>query len=317
MATDECINPEDPKKMVFDPVPGGCDPLLDASLKNVAAEFHARTNQKAGYGQSGQCDPMQTGQIVEDMRKSLDPTVIYRYSKAIRGCDEAMKDLFEDIVCIDEAGQVIPVPVIWGTQEKAVAMVLQSNVRQDSSLVVNRIKLPIMSIYNTGLTFNQDRYIYHKAIDYFRGLRGDGKPGLTAKERYERDTVFGVARGIPIDVTYQLTAWTSYVEDMNQILEQFLLKFSPVAYIRVQGVHNWETIVKIDSIANNLENEPGDQQVRVVKYQFGMTVETFVPQPIIRKKAVLREKIEITDMVSEKEITEVLSRLENLVEGME
>jgi hypothetical protein len=318
MAADECQNPHEPKKIVLDSVPKECGQPLPDSLKNVESEFHTKTNQKVGYGQQAQCDPMQTGQITEDLRKPKDPSVIYRYSKAIRGADEALKDLFSDLICIDEAGNTVPIPIIWGTQEKAVAAVLQTNVRQDSTLVVNRLKLPMLSIYNNGITFNQDRYIYHKAVDYFRGFRTDGKPGFTTKERrHERDTVFGVARGIPIDVTYQLTAWTSYVEDMNQILEQVLTKFSPVAYIRIQGVHNWETIVKMDSIANNLESEPGDQQVRVVKFQFGMTAETFIPQPIVRKKAVLHQKIDMVDNVSDAEITEVISRLENLIEGLE
>jgi hypothetical protein len=322
MPIDECQNPNQPQKIILDSIPGDCGPVLPDSLKNVSAEMHTKTNQKVGYGQSGICDPMQTGQITEDLRKdpvrTADGSVIYRYSKAIRGADEALKDMFSDLVCIDEMGNTLPVPIIWGTQEKAVAAVLQSNVRQDSSLVVNRIKLPILSIYNSGIAFQQDRYIYHKAVDYFRNLRPDRKPGLTTREnRHERDTIFGVARGIPVDITYQLTAWTLYVEDMNQILEQVMLKFSPVAYIRVQGVHNWETIVKLDSIANNLETEPGDQQLRVIKFQFGMTAETFIPQPIVRKKAVLEEKIDIVDKVSDEEITEVISRLENLIEGLE
>ncbi len=315
---DECLPPGKPKPINLDEAPAQCQGELPPSLKNVAAEMHPKPNQKVGYGHDGVCDPMQTGQIVEDMMKkpttTHDGTVIYRYSKAIRGADEAMKEMFSSLVCIDEIGNVVPVPIIWGTQERAVAHVLQNNVRQDSTLVVHRIKLPILSIYNNGISFNQDRYIYHQAIDYFRTLRPDGKPGLTTMEnRHERDTVFGVARGIPIDITYQLTAWTLYVEDMNQIVEQVVTKFSPVAYIRVQGVHNWETIVKLDSIANNLESEPGDQQLRVVKFQFGMTVETFIPQPIVRKKAVLNTKIDIVNGLSEEEITEVLARLEETI----
>jgi hypothetical protein len=103
---------------------------------------------------------------------------------------------------------------------------------------------------------------------------------------------------------------------MNQILEQVLLKFSPVAYIRVQGVHNWETIVRMDSIANNLDTEPGDQQLRVVKFQFGMTAETYVPQPIIRNKSVLAEEIDFVNRVDDSDITEVIGRLENLIEGL-
>lgn len=315
---DECAAPGTPKTINLDNPPDKCMGELPPSLKNVSAEMHPKPNQKVGYGHADQCDPMQTGQITEDMMKEPvkfhDGSVIYRYSKAIRGADEAMRELFSELVCIDELGNVVPIPIIWGTQERAVAHVMQNNIRQDSGLVVNRIKLPILSIYNNGISFNQDRYIYHQAIDYFRTLRPDRKPGLTTMEnRHERDTVFGVARGIPVDITYQLTAWTLYVEDMNQIVEQILLKFSPVAYITVQGVHTWETIVKLDSIANNLEAEPGDQQLRVVKFQFGMTVETFIPQPIVRKKAMLDQRIDVVNGLTEDQITEVLNRLETVI----
>jgi hypothetical protein len=132
----------------------------------------------------------------------------------------------------------------------------------------------------------------------------------------ERSTVFGVARGVPLDVGYQLTAWTLYLEDMDQILEQIVRKFSPVAYIRIQGVHNWETTVKLESIANNIEYEPGDQAERVIKFQFSLKAETFIPQPIVRKRAVLKTKIDIVDAVSDEEITRVLSRIEEAIKGI-
>jgi hypothetical protein len=152
-----------------------------------------------------------------------------------------------------------------------------------------------------------ERYTYHQALNYFRNK--DGRPGFTIKEKFEHDTVLGFSRGIPIDIGYQLTAWTLYVEDMNQILEQLVKKLVPLAYIRIQGVQ-WETVVRLDSIANNLDMEPGDSALRVVKFQFNMTAETYVPQPIARKKAVLSEKIEFTNSTEEQEITEILSRLE-------
>lgn len=174
----------------------------------------------------------------------------------------------------------------------------------------------MLALYSSTFTPNSDRYLYHNAVDYLRQFREDAAPGLTHSEFRERDTVFGVARGIPIDVGYTLTAWTLYLEDMDQLLEQIVRKFSPVAYIRVQGVHNWETIVKLESISNNLDTEPGDQAVRVIKFQFGLTAETFIPQPIVRKKAVLETKIDIVDAVSEEEITHVITRIEEAVKDL-
>jgi len=54
-------------------------------------------SKKVGIGWGGNCDPMQTGQIVEDQQKP-NRDVLYRYSKGIRGSNEGMLNLFNDIV---------------------------------------------------------------------------------------------------------------------------------------------------------------------------------------------------------------------------
>ncbi len=313
----ECNDLGIPADIRNDPPPPYCSPNQEKGFDTEQNEgpdgwLEDVSSQKVGLGKHQLCDPMQTGQIVNDVENPQRNT-IYRYSKGIRGCDEAVMDLFRNIVVLDEDGKAWPVPIIWATQERAVTMILQDNVRKDNSLVVDRIKLPHMAIYQTDLQFNQDRYIYHKATDWLRGFRDDRKPGFTQNEKFERDTVFGIARGITVDVSYLMTAWTLYSEDMNQIREQILLKFSPVAYIRVRGVQ-WENIVSFDSEANNIEIEPGDQVLRVIKYQFNFTAKTFIPQPITRRKAVLKTKIDIFDGVDPEEITEVIDRLEETVE---
>jgi|LakMenEpi03Aug12_release.lakeMendotaPanAssembly.Ray.scaffolds.fasta_scaffold56521_6 hypothetical protein len=275
------------------------------------------TQSKLGNGSAVMCDPQQTGHIINEQGMSPpNRNIVYRYAKSIRGTDEAVKDLFKDIVVQDESGKVHNVPIIWGTQEKAVAYILQENMRKDESLVVDRIRLPMLAIHSSDFNFNQDRYIYHKAIDYLRNPRDNWRPGFTTSERYERDTVFGVTRGIPVDIGYSLYAWTMYEEDMNQILTQIVTKFSPIAYIRVKGI-SWEIGVKLTSIANNVDYEPGDKAVRVFKYQFSFTAESFVAQPIVRRKAVLKTRIEITDSPNEEDITEVLTRLEQAVKELE
>jgi hypothetical protein len=272
-----------------------------------------QTMKKTGFGAKVDCDPMQTGHIVNETDRP-NRNVLYRYSKAIRGCDEAMLDMFRDVVVIDEDGKAWPIPVMLGPPEKAVAAIIQDNVRKDETLVVNRLKLPLLALTQTSIEYDPQRYTYHKALNFFRQF--DGKPGNTVSEKYNRDTVFGMARGIPVNVGYTLTSWTLYREDMNQILEQIVSKFSQLAYIRVTGVV-WETVVKLDSIANNLNVEPGDQAIRVIKYEFNMTAQTYIPQPIERKKAVLKMKIDIVDGMRDEDITEVLARIEESVKELE
>lgn len=316
-----CDDPGFIKDLVVDPIQPNCPPV-EKSLKNVPGRemswlVDELSNKKTGFGQSALCDPVQAGHIINEQGMSApNRNTVYRYSKSLRGCDEGVMDMFRDLVVIDEAGKAHNVPIIWGTQEKAVAVILQENVRKDESLVVDRIKLPMLAIHASGYNFNQDRYIYHKAVDYLRSYKRDWKPGFTVKEKYDRDTVFGVARGIPVDISYTLYAWTLYEEDMKQILEQIITKFSPMAYIRVRGV-SWEIGVKLESISNNIETEPGDKAVRVVKYQFEMTAESFVTQPIVRKKAVLKTQVDVVDTLADDSIGEVISKLEQAVEELQ
>ena len=269
--------------------------------------------QKTGFGASANSDPMQKGKILNDPEAS-NRAVLYRYSKGLRGCDEAMLDLFRQMVVIDEDGKAWPIPIMLGPPEKAVAAIIQENVRKDETLVVNRIRLPMLALTQSSIEFDTSRYSYHKALNYFQDK--NSKPGFTTSEKYEKDTIFGMARGIPVNMGYTLTAWTMYREDMNQIVEQIMTKFSQVAYIRVTGVQ-WEVIVKLDSVANNLNAEPGDQQIRIVKYEFNMTAQTYIPQPIERKKAVLKMKVDFVDGITDQEITEVLGRIESSVKELE
>lgn len=328
-----CNEPGDIKKHIEDPPPFCRDGLTEIGSGTIDHKpyqtnktdvtsrdlswLEDATQSKLGNGAQALCDPQQTGHIINEQGMSPpNRNTVYRYGKSLRGTDEAVKQLFEDIIVLDETGKAHQIPIIWATQEKAVAYILQEHVRKDESLVVDRVRLPMLAIHASDYSFNQDRYVYHKAVDYLRSRRTDWKPGFTVSEKYERDTVFGVSKGIPVDIGYTLIAWTLYEEDMNQILTQIVTKFSPMAYIRVRGI-SWEIGVKLDSIANNVDIEPGDRAVRVFKYQFGFTAESFVAQPIVRKKAVLKAKVEITDSPNDEDITEVLARLEQAVEELE
>jgi hypothetical protein len=62
--------------------------------------------------------------------------------------------------------------------------------------------------------------------------------------------------------------------------------------------------------------EPGDQAQRVIKFQFGLKAETFIPQPIVRKKAVLKTQVDMVDAVSDEEITRVITRIEEAIKGL-
>lgn len=315
-------NPCDPPipdpRIILDPIPPYCRDKPSENLKDEPGQHLSwlvdNSENEHPAGVNALCDPVQKGFIINEQDGIANPSTVYRYTKALRGCDEAMQDMFRDVVVLDEQGRAHNIPIIWGTQEKAVAAIMQQNVRQDNSTVVDRIRLPMLAIHGTGEQFDANRYAYHKAVNYLRDR--SGRPGFTVKERIDRDTVFGVSKGLPINKSYTLYAWTLYREDMNQIVEQVISKFSLIAYIRVRGV-SWEIGVKLDEIGNNIEVDPGDQAINVYKYQFNMTAETYVPQPIIRRKAVLNVKTEFVDSVDDASIQMVVGRLEEAVKELQ
>lgn len=291
MAT--CNSPENqPDLPVTDPIKQACgNEVGDESLKDVPL-VDCFDDKRGVYGQSGNGDPFQSGKIFNFPNEIPDRTVIPRNAQALRGIDQGMLDLFSDIYVEDTQKKLFKVPIIIGTQERAVAVVMNSSVRknkdgkQDESLQVDRVKLPLMTCYASAYNYAESRFTYHAALNYYNNLRDDRKPGWTKDEKYKRDTAFGVARGIPIDVNHELIIWTSYMTDMQQILTQIFLKFSKVAYIKVAGVQ-WAIPVAITGIQNNIDMEPGDTKLRLVKYQISFLIEAYIPQPIRRTKTAL------------------------------
>jgi len=307
----------------IDPPPKECEddnwPSQKRVLTNPPDAWTARKTFKKvgppfGCGQHALCDPIQTGQIVNDL-DTPNRQVIYRYAKGIRCADEAMWDMFKNVIVIDEEGKEHIVPIIWASQEKAVAALLQDNVRKDNSLVVDRIRLPIMSIWNNSIQFDQSRFTYQQAYSLMPWIDPEGQFGFHQREKFCKDTVFGVTRGIPVNIGYTLYVWTLYQEDMNQILEQVLLKFSPVAYIRMRGVW-WEVIVTLDSTGNNAELEPGDAKIRVLKYQINMTAKTYIPQPIFRIKELEPSLCELKN-AGDEETLAIVKKLKKTIKEFE
>lgn len=309
----DCQAPQLTNSVNIDPVPAECAddgwPSQKRVPRNPPQDWRVKPSQnKWGIGQHGNCDPLMTGQIVNS---NEDPNrdVLYRYSRALRGADEAMVDLFRNCLVLDEQGKEHVIPIIWASQEKAVAMLLSDNVRKDNSLVVDRIRLPIMAIWANGYAFDQTRFTYQKAMSLLPWLDETGEGyGFTGREKFERDTIFGVTRGIPVNISYTLYAWTMAWADMQQIIEQVMLRFSPVAYIRVRGVY-WEIIVTLDGQANNLEIEPGDGKTRVIKYQFTMTAKSYIPQPITRIKP--DEPLDYYAHMTDEQIAKLIAELKN------
>ena len=116
---------------------------------------------------------------------------VYRYTKKLRKTDEGVVSLFKDIVVIDEQGAVHSVPCVWSNADKLQQTVLQENTSSELNLDgtpklrVDRVRLPMIGVYSNEIFME----------------------------------------GSTPTVAYCVTVWSLFQEDMNQILEQIILKF--------------------------------------------------------------------------------------------
>lgn len=245
---------------------------------------------------------------------SVSRTSMASYSRTLRACDRAVLDEFKGLQVWLPDGSEKNVPIIWGPQEKAVAIALSDAIDKEN-IRIDRIKLPMLAISSGDISFAPERFTYHQNFRWLQDPRGNYAYG--AEKRYG-DTVYGKSRGLPVDKNYTLYAWTRYIEDMNQVVEQIMLKFAPIVTLNVEGVH-WEVVLKLDSVNNSISPEIGDAAIRIVKYEFAFHAETYISRGYIRGKTVFDiyaemglgsgEDFEQTDEIIDKATDEEIDNL--------
>lgn len=209
---------------------------------------------------------------------------IMRYQNSIRFTDWAMIRLFQDLEVMDGQGRTRKVPIIMGSQERAVAAILGPNVRMDGSGVVDRIRLPMLALWPLDINLDETRFAYPLAIQWdIRDPRY-----RTAKSR--NDLILGRSRGIPITRTYTLYAWSKYQETMNQIVEQVLHKFRPTANLKVEGI-DFEAPAYLETIANTGSIDAPDSEDRPVKTEFALRIESMIANTWITEKTAKRLRL--------------------------
>ena len=118
-------------------------------------------------------------------------TKVHNYTKKLTRTDRAVKDLFNDLVVVNEEGTAHKVPCLWATHEKLIAFVDQSNPTSELDLdgkrkiIRDKIALPVIGVYAGNISMSGSQPL----------------------------------------VRYLVSVFTLFQEDMNQIIEQIITKF--------------------------------------------------------------------------------------------
>lgn len=225
-------------------------------------------------------DPAQIPKLVQE---EPDPKWIRRYDRFFRKMDHAVTMALMGFQVVDEKMFVYNIPTVFGTVEKIVYAMFgeTSRAMQDNSGQYNKVRVPIVGITPLAPAFDEARYIYHQARDW-----------KVASERQLNDVTFGKSVGLPIDRAYRVRIMTRYFEDMNQLVEQMLLRFSKSLTLRIGG-NFFESDLLLDGISANYDEPSEEDRIKLYTTDFDITAKGWLPQPIRREKSVLAIKIDV------------------------
>jgi len=210
-----------------------------------------------------------------------------------------------------------PVPIIWGTAERAYQVKKNKEVRDSQGLLV----LPIISIKRAGFVKNSaspgvfqgnvpevddaqggslsvSRTIYQQKTLKFANadalkLYGQKNyPAANPKVVYRTVTV---PMPVNVEVSYEITLRTEYQQQMNDLMTPFVTTPGTVNFVRlVEKDHRYEGFIQSDySSADNLSDFSGDERkfetkinLKVIGYIVGEGPNREKPHYAIRENAV-------------------------------
>jgi hypothetical protein len=210
-----------------------------------------------------------------------------------------------------------PVPVVWGTAERAFQVKNNKDIRDQQGLLV----LPIISIRRTnfiksrqspgvfqgnvpevdddkGGALNITRTIFQQKTLKFANadaLRLYGQknyPGPNPKVVYR---TVSVPMPVNVEVTYEITLRTEYQQQMNDLMTPFVTKPGTINFINLtEKDHKYEGFIQPDFTSNdNLANFTSDERkfetkitLKVIGYIVGEGKNREKPHYAIRENAV-------------------------------
>lgn len=164
---------------------------------------------------------------------------------------------FSQLSILNEEDQIIPVKAIHANPERTVA-----KLTQETNLI-----LPIVSVSQPRTKKDSKRQKY--------------KP-LIVSEKYWNEQSQRAIRIVsladsPVEIEYELTIWSKYKNDLDQITEQLHGMFNPD--IEITTKHS--NIIKVFLMEESPDSEVvvSDREDRILRRVFLMTASTYIPNP--------------------------------------
>ena len=226
--------------------------------------------------------------------------------------DYAMMSYLEDTVLPtlkDGKGVAVKIPVIYGNSERWNGSRRQGVYRDNKG----KIQLPILMIRRTSIAKDEtmtmpNRHVSYAAItkwskdnryDRFTALGGGTKP---------KQEIFRIAMPDYVEVNYDCMCWTSYTEQLNEVIEQ--LNFAS-SYWGDKEKFKFRTSVS----EFNVISEVGEGTERINRVEFSLNVKAYLLPEKFDGELTTRKSMSTKRVVvaTEVDITSGTGRLEGLL----
>lgn len=186
--------------------------------------------------------------------------------------DYAMMTYLEDTVLpnINDNGKALKIPVIYGNAER------WKGARRDGIFRDNKgkIQLPLLMIRRTSITKDESMAMPNRHVSY------QGVTKYSKDNRYDRFNLLGksvnpkyeiykITMPDYVEVNYDCMCWTSYTEQLNQVIEQ--LNFAS-SYWGDKEKFKFRTSVG----EFNVVNEVGEGTERINRVEFSLNVKAYL-----------------------------------------
>ena len=194
------------------------------------------------------------GYLTEATKKSTLPVKVYK---------ETLRSLiheFGSLGYINGDGNFTTVKCFHANPERAVAKLYQEN----------NLILPVITVGQAKIEDDTNRRRY--------------RPIILASTYYNKDTE-KAERVIsfmdkPVNISYTVSLWTKYMEDLDQLSEQVRLNFNPSLSFVTPFSENTKAFLSSESSESNLSTS--DREDRLIRKNFTILVESYIPSPKFR-----------------------------------
>ena len=227
---------------------------------------------------------------IENASAQSDSTKLYSRANATRRDTDKQKNFTVTLLDIDTSiintlndtlrlqvndnGEVVKVPVIYGNPERWFAMKKFGHIRDNQG----KILLPAIMVRRKSVENNKELATFNRYLNYETIMN------YSEKNKYDRfdlmnkgvfaskptKQIYSVSLPVQVNITYECIIWTDYVDQNNKLLEQ--INYAAKDYWG--DAERFKFRARIDSYT--IEQEVNDGEDRNIKTTFDINVNAYL-----------------------------------------